>query len=70
MTELSDWKRIELPSLLEQSREEGRRAFRLQPRVQPWMMACFGPEVSADNIERNHRFLEESGARPVSRMHA
>ncbi len=31
-----------------------------QQRVQPWMMACFGPEISADRIERNHRFLEES----------
>lgn len=31
-----------------------------QTRVQPWMMACFGPEISSDGIERNHRFLEES----------
>ncbi len=31
-----------------------------QDRVQPWMMACFGPEISSDKIERNHRFLEES----------
>lgn len=31
-----------------------------QRRVQPWMMACFGPEISADRIERNHRFLEEA----------
>lgn len=31
-----------------------------QSRVQPWMMACFGPEISADVIERNHRFLEEA----------
>lgn len=31
-----------------------------QARVQPWMMACFGPEISADGIERNHRFLEEA----------
>lgn len=31
-----------------------------QDRVQPWMMACFGPEISSDTIERNHRFLEES----------
>lgn len=33
---------------------------KFQQRVQPWMMACFGPEISADRIERNHRFLEES----------
>lgn len=31
-----------------------------QNRVQPWMMACFGPEISADRMERNHRFLEEA----------
>jgi len=31
-----------------------------QARVQPWMMACFGPAISADIEERNHRFLEES----------
>ena len=31
-----------------------------QQRVQPWMMACFGAEISADRSERNHRFLEES----------
>jgi hypothetical protein len=23
------------------------------------MMACFGPEISADKVERNHRFFEE-----------
>ena len=31
-----------------------------QARVQPWMMECFGAEISADGAERNHRFLEES----------
>lgn len=31
-----------------------------QQRVQPWMMACFGAEISADKEERNHRFFEES----------
>ena len=31
-----------------------------QARVAPWMQACFGPEISADRIERNHRFLEEA----------
>lgn len=31
-----------------------------QQRVQPWMMACFGAEIAADRIERNHRFLEEA----------
>jgi hypothetical protein len=32
----------------------------LQHRVQPWMMECFGPTISADKQERNHRFLEEA----------
>ncbi|SAI59088.1 Uncharacterised protein [Bordetella ansorpii] len=31
-----------------------------QARVQPWMMECFGAEISADREERNHRFLEEA----------
>lgn len=31
-----------------------------QQRVQPWMMACFGADISADRQERNHRFFEES----------
>ena len=31
-----------------------------QTDVQPWMLACFGPEISADVTERNHRFLEEA----------
>ena len=31
-----------------------------QVRVQPWMLATFGPEIPADRAERNHRFLEES----------
>ncbi|VWC78367.1 hypothetical protein BLA17378_03737 [Burkholderia aenigmatica] len=31
-----------------------------QSRVQPWMLECFGAEIAADRIERNHRFLEEA----------
>jgi hypothetical protein len=31
-----------------------------QDRVQPWMMECFGPEISGDKVERNYRFLEEA----------
>lgn len=31
-----------------------------QQRVQPWMLECFGAEIAADAMERNHRFLEES----------
>lgn len=32
----------------------------LQERVKPWMAACFGPAISTDKQERNHRFLEEA----------
>lgn len=31
-----------------------------QQRVAPWMQACFGPVISSDTVERNHRFLEEA----------
>ena len=31
-----------------------------QERVYPWMMECFGPAISGDSKERNHRFLEEA----------
>ncbi|MFY3081995.1 hypothetical protein ACOTF2_18190 [Achromobacter xylosoxidans] len=31
-----------------------------QARVQPWMTDCFGPTISADRQERNHRFIEEA----------
>lgn len=30
-----------------------------QARVQPWLMACFGPEISGDRVERGDRLLEE-----------
>lgn len=31
-----------------------------QPRVQPWLLACFGEMIAGDREERNHRFLEEA----------
>lgn len=31
-----------------------------QSSVRDWLMTCFGAEISADKIERNHRFLEEA----------
>jgi hypothetical protein len=34
--------------------------YHFQQRVQPWLMTTFGPEISANVTERNHRFLEES----------
>lgn len=48
----------------------------LQDRVHPWMMACFGPEISADKLERGDRLLEEvfellqSGNYPRERIRA
>ncbi|WP_406586433.1 hypothetical protein [Asaia lannensis] len=37
-----------------------------QSRVADWMAACFGPEISADRMERNHRFLEEAMERRIT----
>lgn len=31
-----------------------------QKRVKPWMIACFGEQISNDVVECNHRFLEEA----------
>ncbi len=31
-----------------------------QERVKPWLLECFGAEISGDRMERNHRFLEEA----------
>lgn len=31
-----------------------------QARVHPWMLECFGEEIAADRMERNHRFFEEA----------
>lgn len=31
-----------------------------QSRVHPWLLECFGAQIAADRVERNHRFLEES----------
>ncbi len=48
----------------------------LQERVAPWMQACFGPEISADRLERGDRLLEEvlellqSGDYPSGRVAA
>jgi hypothetical protein len=42
------------------SAPEAQREGLFQARVQPWMMACFGLEISGDREERNHRFLEEA----------
>lgn len=41
-------------------RVEAEKRGQFQARVKPWMDACFGPAISADRTERNHRFIEES----------
>lgn len=47
-----------------------------QSRVAPWMNTCFGPQISADKLERGDRFLEEvlellqSGDYPQERIAA
>ena len=53
MTEIGQWNERALLAT-------GGQAQAFQQRVQPWMMACFGPAISADACERNHRFLEEA----------
>ena len=35
-------------------------AAQFQVRVEPWMMACFGKEISSDKLERGDKFLEEA----------
>jgi len=48
----------DLRNSLRSTAEAGEEAF--QARVQPWMLTCFGEEISRDGQERNHRFLEEA----------
>lgn len=31
-----------------------------QHRVHRWILHCFGAEIGADKVERNHRFIEEA----------
>ena len=52
------------------------RTYTLQSRVAEWMQVCFGPEISADKLERGDRLLEEvfellqSGDYPTERIQA
>lgn len=45
---------------LEALRRQQVRLFSFQARVALWMEATFGPEISADRLERNDRFIEEA----------
>jgi rubrerythrin len=40
--------------------EQSEQTPSFQERVDRWLHACFTPEICADRIERNHRFLEEA----------
>ncbi|MER9768910.1 Lar family restriction alleviation protein [Mesorhizobium sp. M0189] len=51
---ISAWNRRALSA-----QEEPGEAMSFQSRVQPWMMACFGAEISGDKVERGDRLLEE-----------
>jgi len=39
---------------------EGKAEDKFQSGVNDWMQICFGTEITADVIERNHRFFEEA----------
>lgn len=58
MSEYSGFSREELEQLVADLSEDAKATF--QSRVQPWMMACFGAEISSDRLERNDRFIEEA----------
>lgn len=52
--------RDELPALTAPGATTKSDGGGFQDRVRPWMLACFGPVISFDKTERNHRFLEEA----------
>ena len=58
------------------ARRDKRKNVFFQERVDPWMQACFGAEISADKLERGDRLLEEvlellqSGDYPSERIAA
>jgi hypothetical protein len=45
---------------MEQAAPKAAQGEPFQHRVQPWLLQCFGAEIAADTVERNHRFLEEA----------
>ena len=45
---------------VEQAAPKAAPGGKFQTRVQPWLLQCFGAEIAADTVERNHRFLEEA----------
>lgn len=49
-----------LADLAEYDRAGGPPLASYQRQVHQWMLACFGERISADRMERNHRFIEEA----------
>lgn len=55
-----DVRQFEAWKSLERQWAENEADETFQQRVQPWMLECFGAEISANCLERNHRFFEEA----------
>ncbi|MER8478389.1 hypothetical protein [Mesorhizobium sp. M1163] len=53
---------LEANNRYQQEARDARAALKggYQDRVHSFMLACFGADIAADGMERNHRFLEES----------
>ncbi|WJR67000.1 hypothetical protein QTA58_22890 [Neorhizobium sp. CSC1952] len=72
----ADQFRVEMRATLEAALTLPSAGEPFQARVQPWMMACFGAEISGDKLERGDRLLEEvfellqSGDYPRERIRA
>jgi hypothetical protein len=55
-----EYERIVHPEEAYADGEDRAAANSFQDRVQPWMLACFGEEISRDRLERGDRLLEEA----------
>jgi hypothetical protein len=70
----SEMTAVEANGLVAKIKDIGAATF--QARVAPWMQECFGPQISADRLERGDRLLEEalellqSGSYPRERIAA
>lgn len=60
--DINVWKKDRiLPTIITTLRQRrGADTETFQDRVQPWLQTCFGAEIAANKVERNHRFLEEA----------
>ena len=48
------------PEILDGTAPPTEAVVSFQVRVDRWIQHCFGPEIGADKVERNHRFIEEA----------